>query len=204
MVLAFLVCAEGFVSGFGGGLKQEFSLPETLCFPEMPAGRSFKKAKREENTGDAKHCRKKDGCLFKKRFSTLSFFSGHSQNVTSQERNMDFEDKKRGLQRQESKQLKAPTEEVCSLGKAHSGKMCPKCEIIVCRVCNMLHTESSFIAHSLLDHYDAGRHSSCCLDSGFPQDHHVCKHSPGPPLSHVRSCNLTTLETKSVLRFSLS
>ncbi|XP_077786989.1 uncharacterized protein LOC144328091 [Podarcis muralis] len=186
-----------------GSLKLEFSLPETRCFPKMPAGRSFKKSTREEGIGDAKHCRKKDGHIFKKRLSTLSLFSGPSRNVIPQENNGHLEDKKRGVQRKESMQLKAQ-KEMCSLGKAHSGKMCPKCEIVVCGVCNMLHTESSFIAHSLLDHYDRGRHSFCCLDSEFPQDHHVCKHCAGPPFSPGRSCNLATLETESLLRLSLS
>lgn len=42
--------------------------------------------------------------------------------------------------------------------------MCPKCEILVCRKCETLHSESSFIAHSLLDHYDrGGRGSSTAL-----------------------------------------
>lgn len=71
-----------------------------------------------------------------------------------------FEDKKRCLHRKGSKKLKPAREEICSLRKPHSGKMCPKCEILVCRKCETLHSESSFIAHSLLDHYDRGRDAS--------------------------------------------
>ncbi|XP_053166312.1 uncharacterized protein LOC128351139 isoform X2 [Hemicordylus capensis] len=148
----------------------------------MPAGQSFRKVKRdikeETRIEDAKHCRKKNGCFLKKRLSTLNFFSGPSKKVIPQEKNLLFEDQQRGLQRKESKKLKMPREETCSLRKPHSGKMCPKCEISICSMCNTLHTESSFIAHSLLDHYDQGRHS-CSSDSGFPQEPHVCMSSPG-------------------------
>ncbi|KAF7243285.1 hypothetical protein EYD10_10390 [Varanus komodoensis] len=154
----------------------------TLLF--TGTGQTFRKAKREskeETSGEAKHCRKKGSHLLKKKISSLNFFSGCSRNGISQERNLLYEEKKTELRRTELKKLKTPREVVAhSVGKAHSGKMCPKCEIIVCRVCNMLHTESSFIAHSLLDHYDRGMHSSCCSESGLSQDHHVCKHNPGP------------------------
>ncbi|XP_048363062.1 uncharacterized protein C17orf50 homolog [Sphaerodactylus townsendi] len=152
----------------------------------MPAGQSFRKTKREikeEYTGDAKHCRKKNGHLLKKKLSMLTLFSGHSRDVIPRERNLLFDEKKRGLQRKNSKKIKAPRDNACSLEKFPSGKMCPKCEILICKVCNMLHTDSSFIAHSLLDHYDKGRHSFCCSDSGSPQDHHDCKHSPGLVMS---------------------
>lgn len=47
-------------------------------------GQSFRKAKKEikeECTGDAKHCRKKNGPLLKKKLSTLSLFSGRSRDV---------------------------------------------------------------------------------------------------------------------------
>uniref|UniRef100_A0A8C2SZ50 DUF4637 domain-containing protein n=1 Tax=Coturnix japonica TaxID=93934 RepID=A0A8C2SZ50_COTJA len=73
-----------------------------------------------------------------------------------QGRSQSFEDKKRCLHRKGSKKLKPAREEICSLRQPHSGKMCPKCEILVCRKCETLHSESSFIAHSLLDHYDRG------------------------------------------------
>lgn len=96
-----------------------------------------------------------------------------------QERNVLLEEREKELPRNESDKLTAPNEEAWTWEKAHFRKMCPKCEIVVCGVCNVLHTESSFIAHSLLDHYDRGRHSSCCLGAGFPSDHHVCKHNPG-------------------------
>ncbi|XP_072852046.2 uncharacterized protein LOC140706015 [Pogona vitticeps] len=182
MVLPLPISGEGSDAVFAGSTKRKFSPPKAHCFPEMPSGWSFKRAKREsqeETQGDTKHCRKKNGQLFRKKFSTLNFFSGYSKNVIPQERNTLFEEKKRDVQRNESNKLMAPNEEACTLQKAHLRKMCPKCEIVVCGECNMLHTESSFIAHSLLDHYDRGRHSSCCSDAGFPSDHHVCKHNPG-------------------------
>ncbi|KAJ6669302.1 hypothetical protein lerEdw1_008111 [Lerista edwardsae] len=168
-------------------LKLVFASPnrrQLCCSPEMPTGQSFRKtmreSKEETSVGDTKPCRKKNGCLFKKKLSALNFFPGNTRNVMPQDRNSLFDEKKRGLQRKESKKLKAPKEEICSLGKPHSGKMCPKCEILLCRACNTLHTESSFIAHSLLDHYDKGR-PSCSSDSGtFPPDRHVCERSLGP------------------------
>ncbi|XP_068880243.1 uncharacterized protein C17orf50 homolog isoform X1 [Aphelocoma coerulescens] len=66
------------------------------------------------------------------------------------------EDKRRCLHRKGSKRLKPAREEMCSLRQPHSGKMCPKCEILLCRKCGTLHSQSGFIAHSLLDHYDTG------------------------------------------------
>nr|XP_003218353.1 PREDICTED: uncharacterized protein LOC100567452 [Anolis carolinensis] len=162
----------------------------------MPPGLSFKRAKREnkeECQGEEKPCQKKHGDLLKKKFSILNLFSGYSKSRVAQGKNLFSEDKKRGLRRKESKKVKAPREEANSFRKVHSGKMCPKCEIVVCGVCNMLHTESSFIAHSLLDHYDKGRHSSCCSSSGFPLSCHKCKYSSGPPARPCPlSCNSTT------------
>ncbi|XP_060098146.1 uncharacterized protein LOC132574055 [Heteronotia binoei] len=196
MVLPSSVCGKRCYSQFGDPPEQELSspdkrqpqtdLPKPRCFSEMPAGQSFRKAKREikeECTGDAKRCRKKNGHLLKKKLSTLNLFSGHSKDILPQERNLVFEEKKRELQRKNSKKLKAPLDDVCLLEKSPSEKMCPKCQILICKVCKMLHTDSSFIAHSLLDHYDKGRHSFCCSDSGTPQDHHDCKHSPGLDMS---------------------
>lgn len=123
-----------------------------------------KKELTEESTGDGKHNRKKRERIFKKRFSGLSLFSGSPRNKPPQGRSQSFEDKKRCLHRKGSKKLKPAREEICSLRQPHSGKMCPKCEILVCRKCETLHSESSFIAHSLLDHYDrGGRGSSTAL-----------------------------------------
>uniref|UniRef100_A0A8C3NRP1 DUF4637 domain-containing protein n=1 Tax=Cyanoderma ruficeps TaxID=181631 RepID=A0A8C3NRP1_9PASS len=65
------------------------------------------------------------------------------------------EDKRRCLHRKGSRR---PKEEPCSLrqagGRQRSGKMCPSCEILLCRPCGTLHSQRGFIAHSLLDHYD--------------------------------------------------
>ncbi|CAM5138848.1 unnamed protein product [Eretmochelys imbricata] len=133
---------------------------------------SWQKAKREskdDSIGDMKHGRKKRERLFKKRFSALNFFSGPSKSKLPQGRNRVFEDKKRCLHRKGSKKMKPPREEMCSLRQPHSGKMCPKCEIIICRKCETLHSESSFIAHSLLDHYDRG---DACCGTVFPKGHH--------------------------------
>ncbi|XP_061234882.1 uncharacterized protein C17orf50 homolog [Neopsephotus bourkii] len=115
-----------------------------------------KKELTEENTGDGKHSRRKRERLFKKRFSGLSLFSGSPKNKLPQGRSQLHEDKRRCLHRKGSKKLKAAREEICSLRQPHSGKMCPKCEILVCPKCETLHSERSFIAHSLLDHYDTG------------------------------------------------
>lgn len=91
-----------------------------------------------------------------------------------QGRNQIFEDKRRCLHRKGSKKPKPAREEICSLRQPHSGKMCPKCEILVCRKCETLHSESSFIAHSLLDHYDrGGRDSSNTLIAKGEQIHRV-------------------------------
>uniref|UniRef100_K7F2N4 DUF4637 domain-containing protein n=1 Tax=Pelodiscus sinensis TaxID=13735 RepID=K7F2N4_PELSI len=124
---------------------------------------SWQTAKRESkevNVGDMKYGRKKREHIFKKRFSALNFFSGPSKSKLPQGRNQVFEDKKRCLHRKGSKKMKPPKEEMCSLKQPHLGKMCPKCEIIICWKCETLHSESSFIAHSLLDHYDRG--GTCC------------------------------------------
>ncbi|XP_077203960.1 uncharacterized protein LOC143842618 [Paroedura picta] len=196
MALPSSVCEKRCYSQFGGPSGQELSSPDkrqlqtdlqkTNCFSEMPSGQSFRKVKREtkeESAGDAKHCRKKNVRLLKKKLSTLNLFSGHSRGIIPRERNLVCKEKKRGSQRKNSKKLKAPQDDASPLEKSPSGKMCPKCKIIICKVCKMLHTDSSFIAHSLLDHYDKGRHSSCCSDSGAPQDRHDCKRSPGLGLS---------------------
>uniref|UniRef100_A0A8C9NUJ3 DUF4637 domain-containing protein n=1 Tax=Serinus canaria TaxID=9135 RepID=A0A8C9NUJ3_SERCA len=122
-----------------------------------------KKELTEESTGEGKHGRKKRERLFKKRFSRLSLFSGAgAEFVTSvcagcspQGRSPPAEDKRRcwhrrGWQRQE---------EPCSLPQLgaprRSGRMCPSCEILLCRPCGTLHSQRAFIAHSLLDHYDS-------------------------------------------------
>ncbi|KAJ7424089.1 hypothetical protein WISP_30289 [Willisornis vidua] len=76
--------------------------------------------------------------------------------ASAQGRSQLSEDKRRCLHKKGSKKLKPAREEICSLRQPHSGKMCPKCEILTCRKCETLHSESSFIAHSLLDHYDRG------------------------------------------------
>uniref|UniRef100_A0A8D2N7S1 DUF4637 domain-containing protein n=1 Tax=Zonotrichia albicollis TaxID=44394 RepID=A0A8D2N7S1_ZONAL len=52
-----------------------------------------------------------------------------------------------------------PQEEPCPLPQLgaprRSGRMCPSCEILLCRPCGTLHSQRAFIAHSLLDHYDS-------------------------------------------------
>ncbi|XP_048170361.1 uncharacterized protein C17orf50 homolog [Corvus hawaiiensis] len=115
-----------------------------------------KKELTEESTGDGKHGRKKRDRLFKKRFSRLSLFSESPKTKFPQGRSQLSEDKRRCLHRKGSKRLKPAREEMCSLRQPHSGKMCPKCEILLCRKCGTLHSQSGFIAHSLLDHYDTG------------------------------------------------
>ncbi|KAF4796389.1 hypothetical protein TURU_084570 [Turdus rufiventris] len=116
-----------------------------------------KKELTEDSTGDGKHSRKKRERLFKKRFSRLILFSGSPKNKFPQGRSQLAEEPRRCLPRKGWRQ-QAAREEPCSLRQLGalqlSGKMCPGCEIRLCRPCGTLHSQRGFIAHSLLDHYD--------------------------------------------------
>ncbi|XP_078524245.1 uncharacterized protein C17orf50 homolog [Lissotriton helveticus] len=104
----------------------------------------------------------------KKRLTSLSLFCSPLRGKSPQAGSQVCEDKKKVPTKDFVKEVKPAREEVCSLRQPHSRKMCPKCEIVICRKCDTLHANSSFVAHSLLDHYDRGVPAPCNLKESMP------------------------------------
>ncbi|XP_075426270.1 uncharacterized protein C17orf50 homolog isoform X1 [Ascaphus truei] len=65
------------------------------------------------------------------------------------------EEKRKPLRRIGHKEPKLRREDSCCARPGLARRMCPKCEIVTCRKCDTLHADALFVAHSLLDHYDA-------------------------------------------------
>ncbi|XP_069071551.1 uncharacterized protein C17orf50 homolog [Pleurodeles waltl] len=120
-------------------LQKKISRAETVVESEVEP-RAFKK-KREH---------------LKKRLSSLNLFCAPLRGKSPRAGSQVCEDKKKVSPKDFEKEVKPAREEMCSLRQPRSRKMCPKCEIVICRKCDTLHANSSFVAHSLLDHYDRG------------------------------------------------